>query len=181
MTYQKELLYRINDNEKWPEFDRPDFLDELNEIADKSVQKKTIEGYLAALLIYQQLTEEAIRLFLKDHEFYIQLSVFPNEIKFANKSNAMFGRVIEDLKNTVTFDNSKFEIIDRANKINQIRIELVHGLTKIPNLQGIESKVLAAKKLYDELFELFDEEHDMFRVTFNQFRKNGDLEGLLEE
>ena len=121
MTYQKELLDRINDNNKWPEFDRPDFLNELNEIADKSVQKKTIEGYLAALLIYQQLTEEIIRLLLKDHEFYIQLSVFPNEIKFANKSNTMFGRVIEDLKNTVTFDNSKFEIIDSANKINQIR------------------------------------------------------------
>lgn len=181
MTYQKELLDRINNNEKWPKFDRPDFLNELNEIADKAVKKKTIEGYLAALLIYQQLTEETVRLFLKDHEFYIQLSVLPNEIKFANKTNVMFGRVIKDLKNTVTCNSSKFEIIDRANKINQIRIDLVHGLTKIPNLQDIKNKVLTVKKLHDELFQLFDKEHDMFRVTFHQFRKNGDLEELLEE
>jgi hypothetical protein len=181
MNYQEELLERIKDHNKWPEFDRPDFLNELNEIADKSVAKKTIEGYLAALLIYQQLTEEVLKLFLKDHEFFIQLSVFPAEIKFASKTSAMFGRVIEELKSTVTVDNSKFEIIDRANKLNQARIELVHGLTKMSNLQDVERKVLEAKILHDELFEIFDEAHDKFRATFSQFKKNGDLEEILEE
>lgn len=176
MNYKDELLKRINNDKKWPEFDRPDFLNELNELADKSVAKKTIEGYLAALLIYQQLTEEVIRLFLKDHEFFIQLSVFPAEIRFASKSSIMFGRVIEGLKNTVTVDNSKFEIIARANKLNQIRIGIVHGITKIPNLQNLEQKVLETKNIYDELFEIFNEAHDKFRLIFSRFKKNIDFD-----
>lgn len=181
MNYFKELIERIKDNEKWPEFDRPDFLDELNTIADEAVSKKTIEGYLAALLIYQQLAEETVRLLLKDHEFFIQLSVFPAEIKFPSKSNAMFGRIIDDLKNTITLDKSKYQIIELANKLNQIRIDIVHGLTKMADLNHIESKVMEAKRLHDELFDLFDKVHDEFRVIFKDFRKDRDWDDELEE
>ena len=67
MTYLENIVEKIKDPEKWPEFNRPDFLEELNELADKAVAKKTIEGYLAALLIYQQLAEEMIKLLLRDH------------------------------------------------------------------------------------------------------------------
>jgi len=181
MEYLEELVERIKDNSKWPEFDRPDFLGELNFLADDAVSKKTIEGYLAALLIYQQLAEEMVKLLLKDHEFYIQLSVFPAEIRFSDKSKAMFGRVIEDLKNTITLDESKYELIELANKLNQIRIELVHGLTKIPDLKQIEAKVLNAKELFDEFFEKFDEEHDKFRVSFKDFSKDRDWDEELQE
>jgi hypothetical protein len=181
MDYLANIVEKIKDREKWPEFDRPDFLEELNELADKAVAKKTIEGYLAALLIYQQLAEEMIKLFLKDHEFFIQLSVFPAEIKFSDKSKTMFGRVLDDLKNTITLDDSKSEIIELANKLNSIRIELVHGLTKIPKLSNVKAKVLKAKKLFDELFEKFEQEHDMFRLTFKDFRKDRDWDEELQE
>ena len=153
MDYLEEIVDRIKNSDKWPEFERPDFLEELNELADVAVSKRTIEGYLAAVLIYQQLTEEMIRLLLKDHQFYIQLSVFPAEMKFPKKRKEMFGRIIEDLKNTVTIDDSKFEIISLANGLNQIRIELVHGITKVPDLNQIEDKVIDAKKIFDELFQ----------------------------
>ena len=98
MDYHTEVVERIKNPKKWPEFDRPDFLEGLNKLADKAVSKKSIEGYLAALLIYQQLAEEMIKLLLKDHEFFLQISVFPAEITFADKSKAMFGRVIEKYK-----------------------------------------------------------------------------------
>ncbi|MCK5077747.1 MAG: hypothetical protein KAR38_15295, partial [Calditrichia bacterium] len=146
MGYKKEIINQINDSDNWPNFDRPDFMGDLNELADDAIAKKTIEGYLAALLIYQQLAEEMMKLFLKDHEFFIQLSVFPAEIQFKSKSKSMFGRIIEDIKNTVTIDDSKQEIIDLANSLNQIRIEIVHGLTKIPDLKNIEAKVSNVKK-----------------------------------
>jgi CRISPR/Cas system-associated endoribonuclease Cas2 len=181
MNYFEELIERIKDNQKWPAFDRPDFLDELDTLADEAISKKTIEGYLAALLIYQQLAEETVKLLLKDHEFFIQLSVFPAEITFPSKSNAMFGRIIEDLKNTITLDKSKITIIELANKLNQIRIDIVHGLTKMPDLKQIESKVLEAKRLYDDLFEHFDEEHDKFRVIFKDFKKDRDWDEELQE
>jgi len=85
------------------------------------------------------------------------------------------------LKNTVTLDDSKVEIIDLANKLNQIRIEIVHGLTKIPDLQDIEAKVVYAKQIFDELFEKFDEAHDNFRVTFHGFKKDSDWNEEIEE
>lgn len=181
MEYLRELVERIKDNHKWPEFDRPDFLNELNFLADDAVSKKTIEGYLAGLLIYQQLAEEMIKVLLKDHEFYIQLSVFPAEIRFSDKSKTMCGRVIEDLKNTITLDESKYELIGLVNKLNQIRIEIVHGLTKITDLKQIETKVLKAKHLFDEFFEKFNEEHDRFRLTFKDFRKDRDWDEELQE
>ena len=181
MNYSEELIERIKDSDKWPAFDRPDFLEQLNTIADEAVSKKTIEGYLAALLIYQQLAEETVRLLLKDHEFFVQLSVFPAEITFSSKSKAMFGRIIDDLKNTITLDKSKFEIIELANKLNQIRIDIVHGLTKMPDLNRIESKVLEAKRLHDELFELFDKIHDEFRLIFKDFRKDRDWDEEIDE
>ena len=181
MDYLREIIDRIKDSNKWPEFERPDFLEELNDLADVAISKKSIEGYLAALLIYQQLTEDMIKLLLKDHEFFLQLSVFPAEIKLPSKSKAMFGRIIENLKNTITLDDSKFEIIELANKLNSIRIELVHGLTRIPELNQIEAKVFEAKNYFDELFEKFDQEHDMFRVTFKDFEKDRDWDEELKD
>ena len=44
-------------------------LDELNELADKAFEKKTIEGYLASVLIYHQLTEEFIRILIESSTF----------------------------------------------------------------------------------------------------------------
>jgi RNase P/RNase MRP subunit p29 len=181
MEYKQEIINKISDSDNWPKFDRPDFMDDLNELADDAIAKKTIEGYLAALLIYQQLAEEIMKLFLKDHEFFIQLAVFPAEIQFKSKSKSMFGRIIEEIKNTVTIDDSKQEIINLANDLNQIRIEIVHGLTKIPDLNNIEAKVINAKKIFDELFEKFDQAHDDFRVTFSGFKKHTDWDEMLEE
>ena len=89
MGYKQKIIDRINDSGEWSNFDRPDFMGDLNELADEAITKKTIEGYLAAILIYQQLAEEMIRLFLKDHEFFIQLAVFPAEINFKNKSKSI--------------------------------------------------------------------------------------------
>jgi hypothetical protein len=57
MEYLEQVIERITDSEKWPTFDRPEFLDELDELAEESISKNTVEGYLAALLIYQQLVE----------------------------------------------------------------------------------------------------------------------------
>ena len=51
----------------------------------------------------------------------------------------------------------------------------------MPDLKQIESKVLEAKRLYDDLFEHFDEEHDKFRVIFKDFKKDKDWDEELQE
>ncbi|MEO6023701.1 MAG: hypothetical protein ABIP64_11395 [Burkholderiales bacterium] len=71
--------YECN-TERWPDFDRQYFLDELNAIADEAYDSKTTRGYLVALLIYHQLTEEMPCLLLDHIEFYVQLQLAPVEI-----------------------------------------------------------------------------------------------------
>lgn len=127
--YQHELTERIKDSSKWPDFDRLDFLAELNDLADKAWEKGTVEGYLASLLIYHQLAEEILRLFLRSSEFLIQLALFPTEIRFPARERIVFGRVVEALKETVEFAN-KSEVIKLAQSLNERRVALVHGLTK---------------------------------------------------
>jgi hypothetical protein len=77
MSYERELIITVRDSDKWPSFERGDFLDELDTIANEALSKNTVEGYPASLLIFHQLREEMVRLLLKDAQFFIQLSVFP--------------------------------------------------------------------------------------------------------
>lgn len=66
MNYMQELIEKIKDLSNWPSFERPDFLADLNTVADEAFEKATVEGYLAALLIYHQLCEELVHiLFLR--------------------------------------------------------------------------------------------------------------------
>ena len=65
MTYHKNIIDRVKEPDNWPGPERGDFLDELNKIADEAFGKNTIEGYLAALLIYHQLTEELLKIIIE--------------------------------------------------------------------------------------------------------------------
>jgi hypothetical protein len=171
--YKEDLIQTIQDSDRWPSFERPDFLDDLNSIADEAYAKNTIEGYLAALLVYHQLCEELIRLVLKDAQFYIQLGVFPAVIEFPTKQRMMFGQLIEQLEATISF-GEKEEFIRKCLELNKIRINLVHNLTKMTSLSQIGTQVSRAKDLYGEIFELFGGIHDFFRVCFHNFKKDAE-------
>jgi hypothetical protein len=169
--YIKDLIDKVNDHNKWPSFDRPDFLWELNELADNALKKNSLEGYLAALLIYHQLCEEIIRLLVVDAHFFIQLSVFPSEITFPQKKNPMFGQVLDELRSTVSFQE-KDELIKKCEELNKLRIETVHHLTRQNSLKDIKSRLGKVRTLYDEIFELHQVAHDDWRVAFHGFKKD---------
>jgi len=40
MNYAKNLITAVRDSDKWPSFERPSFLDELDEIATEALSKK---------------------------------------------------------------------------------------------------------------------------------------------
>ena len=96
MTYLGSLTTRIKEHSQWPDFYRSHYLAELNTIADEAYESNTVHGYLAALLIYHQLTEEALRLLLQYSEFLVQLNLAPIEIHFPIPEKAMFGRILDD-------------------------------------------------------------------------------------
>ena len=171
MTYEEKLIRRVRDSEAWPGFERPEFLEELDEVANTAFAKDTIEGSLASMLIYHQLSEEMLRLLVRDSQFFIQLAVFPSEIVFPERRRMTYGQVIDDLQGTISFPG-KNELLDKANELNGIRIDLVHRLTAQTTLAEIKDRVVVAKALHHEMFELFDKAHDHFRVCFKDFRKD---------
>jgi hypothetical protein len=171
MGYTENLLSRIRNSDDWPAFERPDFLDELNAVADNAFSKDSIEGYLASMLIYHQVSEEMLRLLISDTQFFIQLAVFPAELNFPTQSKMTYGDVIKYLTDAISFKN-KEELIYKAQELNRIRIELVHKLTSQTGLADIKNFVVVAKAIHDEMFRLFEEAHDYFRVCFHDFYKD---------
>ena len=123
-------------------------------IAEQAYAKNTIEGYLAALLIYQQFSQEVIHLLLEEAHFLLQLRIFPNEILFPPKKRSTFGQVIEEIKITISFIN-KNEIIKQCDLLeNNYRNEFVHGLTKDASLVNIEEKIRHVKELNTNILKL---------------------------
>ena len=178
MNYYKSLINRITNPDKWPHFKRPNFLHDLNMLAEESVSKNTIEGYLAALLIFHQLTEEILKILLKKAEFFMQVQIFPAEIHFPERDKMMFGKLIDELRNTVSFEN-KSNIVKLAEELNSIRIEIVHKLTKQPSIKSIKPKVLKAYDIFEKIFDLFGESHEYFQLTFKDLKKDIDWEDYL--
>ena len=170
MTYHRDIIDRIKDSDKWPGPEQPDFLDELNEVADNSFDKGTIEGYLAALLIYHQLTEELLKIIIDCSIFFIQLSVLPLEYKKKDLKGKMFGQIIQELRHSISDDDTK-KLIDKSQNLNTLRINIVHKLTSNSSLTDIEKQCKQAKKVFDSIFDLYDKIYDNYRVTFKDFKK----------
>jgi len=43
MTYANEILKKLENSDNWPGFERPHFLEELNELADSSYDSGTVQ------------------------------------------------------------------------------------------------------------------------------------------
>ena len=173
------LAAKILDRDKWPDFERADFLDELNAVADAAFDKGTVEGYLAALLIYHQLTEEMLRMVQRWAEFFVQLRVAPIEYFDPLPEKAMFGKVIESVNRTIQFEN-RDRLVEAAEKINTNRIALVHGLTKRKSLQAVAEEAKKIRLLFDEFYDHFSDTREWFMLTFKDLRKDGEWEAYVE-
>ena len=166
-----DLKYRILDSDLWPDFNNADFLVELDDLANEAISKKSIEGYLAALLIYHQLSEEMIRLLIEDSKFFIELSIYPAEMKFPKKNKSMFGNALAELREGIEFpDKDKF--INKCSELNQFRNQIVHKLTKQTALTDVKCELNKISKIYTEIYETFEDSHDWYRLCFKDYKKD---------
>lgn len=179
MAYKDDILIKLEDPNKWPGFERPEFLDELNELADSSFEKKTIEGYLASVLIYHQLTEELIRILIESSTFYIQLRVFPQEFQDRKLKKKMFGQLIQELNQSI-LDEKIHIFVEKAINLNSLRIEIVHRLTTSETIKKVKKQCEKVQIIFNEIWKLFDEIYDNYRVTYKDLKKDIDeLQELL--
>jgi len=178
MTYKTEIIARIKDSDKWPAFTRPDFLQELNDVADDAFSKGTVEGYLASVLIYHQITEEMIKLLVECCEFLVQIAVFPREIQFRHGDRSMFGKILNELENTLSFEHKR-EFIEKCNELNRVRIRMVHKLTAKSSLADIKRQSLTIKDIFDQIYRIQNDIYNKFRVSFHSYKKDTNWEELL--
>ena len=171
MSYEEDIKHRVRTTELWPDYESPGFLDTLDELAESSLAKNTVEGALASVMIYHQLSEEMLRLLLQSAQFYIQLAIFPAEMTFPERKRQMFGQVLEEVRNTMSFVN-KAEILELAASLNRHRIDLVHKLASRQTIDDVVFQATEVKQIYDKLFTKFYDARDDFRVAFKDFRKD---------
>ena len=172
MDYFKKLEEFIVSEELWPSFRNPDSIAELERVALVVFLKSTIEGYLSSILIYQQIAEEMVWVLLKDCQSMIKISLMGQaEINFSDQHKAMFGRLIDELKNTIDFEK-KSEFIQECNALNSIRISVVHGLSKNTELTQLGKLAIEAKQRYENISSLYVEAHKYFCDYFEHEKSN---------
>lgn len=163
--HAESLVARLKDPSRWPGIGTIEHLDQLHKLAGEAKERGTTDGYLATMLIIHQLTEEMIKVLIDDALFYTQLKLYPLPFESAKTKKGMFGQYLSDLKSTVWFQNKKF-IVEDAERLNTIRISIVHGLTKSGALSVVEQNVTEAWKLYCTLYFLATEAHMVFQSDF---------------
>ena|ERR1035437_2758439 len=127
--YAEALVARLRDPTRWPGIGTVENLEQLQKLASEAKSRATTDGYLAAMLIIHQITEETIKVLIDDAHFYTQLRLYPLPIEMKRTEDGMFGQYLSDLKSTVWFQNKKY-ILEKAARLNKIRISIVHGLTR---------------------------------------------------
>ncbi len=165
-----EIVNRIMDSDNWPNIELPENLELLNDMAEDSFSTGTFSGLLSAILMYHQLVEAMCVHLLEDCHFLIQLSVHPATIQFTTPKNRMLGICVGELKESVSF-HKKDEFLEKVTEFNSIRNEAIHKMRK-SNLDTVSERLREAKHLFDEIFELYDEIQDDFRVVFHGFKKD---------
>ena len=165
-----KIVNRIMDSDNWPNIELPENLELLNEMADDSFSTGTFSGMLSAVLMYHQIVEAMCMHLLEDCHFLIQLSVHPATIHFAIPQNRMLGAYVSELRESVSF-HKKDEFLEKVASFNIIRNRAIHKMRK-SNLDEVSDRLRDAKLLFDEIFVLYDEIQDDFRVTFHGFKKD---------
>ena len=149
--YQGTFLTKLRNSDAWPALQRGDFLQNLNDFADHVAATHTTEGYLAAFLVYQQLVEEMIRVLVDCSTFLIQCRVFPLEYRGAKLSRKkMFGQLLIELEAGVMDDHTS-RLLSKCRTLNDLRIRMVHKITRKESITDINHRASRAKRLFDEM------------------------------
>lgn len=140
-------------------------------MADDVFKKRTVEGYLASLLIYHQLCEEMIKVLIDCSNFLIQCSIFPQELTPKNLKGKMFGQLVFELESGIINDDIK-RFVAKCCELNKLRIRMVHKITLKTSIEDISNQTEKVKKIFDAIWKLFDNIYDNYRVAFKDYKKD---------
>jgi len=161
-------------------FEEPWIYSKLDGLAKDCIELGSVEGALAAVIIYYQLAETILKLLVRLSNFVIEASIYPVTINFKDDEKDNLYRVIKSHEYTINFYR-KAQIINRAKKIKKIRDELVHNITENFSEEEIISKGKECNNLFEDLFKYFAESIDWFNNRINKLKKREVLRKLIEK
>lgn len=177
-TYHRQLLAKLEDRNLWPRIERPEFIQALHDFANAAHARRTTEGYLAALLVYHQLVEEMTKVLIDCSTFLLQCRVFPEEFNGRRPDRQrMFGQLLAELEAGVVNDDTH-RFIEKCRSLNTLRIRIVHKITLKTDFRDIRRQASQTRKLFDDIWSIYDTSYDSYRDAFGDHRK--DLDDLAE-
>lgn len=173
MGYEEEIRSKLADPSLWPMYSKPEVLAKLDTIADDALSQTNIDttSCIASILILQQITEELLKVLLHMSHFLIQAKLLPLKIQFKVKPKAMFGEIVKQLDQTIAFED-KDQIIELANNINAVRIDVAHKLIEKEEFDDLTSKALLVREYFEVFFTHYNDGIDWMRLCLNDLRKD---------
>ncbi|MBT2653909.1 hypothetical protein J7E81_01440 [Bacillus sp. ISL-18] len=167
--YTDELFEKILNHQSWPNF--PEIVSELQTIAITSFKKDTTEGYVASILIFHQIIEEALKTLIKLSELLVKAHIWPSEIEYQfNEERKMFGQVLGEFERSIDFKEKK-ELINVAREMNGIRIGIVHKLTS-RGVGDVKNEADKFRMLYSKFMELYGKGEDSYIWMLDDLRRS---------
>src|SRR5215471_14752043 len=112
-----------------------------------------------------------LKLLIRDTQFLIQVAVPGRRLDPAVRRRQTFGQVQQELRESADF-RRKERLLSLADRINTLRIGVVHKLTARGSLAGLRKDSIAANRVYEKAYAIFESAHDEFRVDFHGYRKD---------
>jgi hypothetical protein len=88
-----------------------------------------------AILIFHQLVEEMLKVLILDTQFLVQVSFFGYRLEPTVRRKQTFGQLQQELRESVDF-LGEGRFLSLADRINSVRIEIVHKLLLEDRCQG---------------------------------------------
>jgi hypothetical protein len=152
--YDEAILGFIENEEKWLTFENKEMIINLIKIADQQFATQKMEGILSAVLIYQQVLEEFLRVLLGLSNLYIQGEIWPSRIKLEVRDKMMFGQLLKEHQRTIDFDCKK-ELLNSCQNFSEIRNRFVHKLLKFDSEQEMFSEAKNLKQLFHQALDYY--------------------------
>jgi len=164
MKYEEKLVKAVKNPYGYLGFDDPSTLSYLDGIANDFCHKDTTEGYLAAAVIYHQLTEKILLMLIKYSDLYIQAKIYPEKIDTSYQDLDSFGELMRRHKTTVLF-SKKSRMLTNADELNKYRVHLVHKIHALNHEDNID---MVSMKIRDNFEAIFQDWKDPMKWFYRQ-------------
>ena len=181
MKYEEKLVQEINnpDGYLWWQDSTP--LSSLDGVAEDFLVKNNIESRIAALFIYQQLSEEILKLIARYCDLIIRASLYPIKLTTTlNLDNKKFSEARGYIQNSIEFLN-KSKLLSEIEKLNDLRNTYGHDLINNYSKVFSNTELSNLDDLYKSILSLFHSSTQWFYKEIKRLRQKQEIKDLIDK